>query len=169
MLAKKKSASAKKSAFGGALLGFEGQQIWEYLVSNDSDPAISAELRSRYGYILQRHLESIVEQAFFDAGRNKTQIPTNDMSVGGTRGEVRSWIPRNYVQVIYDSARVIARENAVWPNEDSLVAIEQLLGELRMGDLHDAFKDRMSRNVSRLRTEEPQESGADGNNLPSAK
>ena len=169
MLAKRKSATAKKSAVGGALLGFEGQQIWQYLVSNDSDPTISAELRSRYGYILQRHLESIVEQAFFDAQRNKTQIPTSDMNVGGTKGEVRSWIPVSYVQVIYESAQRIARENGVWPSEDCLAAIAQLLGELQMSDLHDTFKERMSRNISRLRADETQETGADGNNLPSPK
>ena len=163
MMAKRKSASAKKSAVGGALLGFEGQQIWQYLVSNDCDPTTSAELRSRYGYILQRHLESIVEQAFFDARRNKTEIPTNDMSVGGTKGEVRSWIPVSYVQVIYESAQRIARENAVWPSEDCLAVIAQLLGELQMGDLLDTFKERMSRNISRLRADDTQESGAGGN------
>mgnify|MGYP001180244904 CR=1 FL=1 len=169
VLATKRISETKKSAGGGTLLGFEGQQIWQYLVSDDSDPTTAAELRSRYGYILQRHLESIVEQAFFDSRRNKTQVPANDLNVGGTRGEVRSWLPGSYVQVIYDSAQKLAREDGVWPSEGCLAVVAKLLGELKMGDLHDTFKERMSTNMSRLRVDETQASSANGKGSLSSK
>ncbi|MBT3563002.1 MAG: hypothetical protein HN493_03595, partial [Gammaproteobacteria bacterium] len=51
---------------GGPLLGLLGKEIWDALSDQSAASERNTEVRKRYAYILQRHIEEIVEQGIYD-------------------------------------------------------------------------------------------------------
>ena len=90
---------------GGPLLGLLGKEIWDTLSDQLVSSERNTEVRKRYAYILQRHIEGIVEQGIYDARKGILEEPRPEASIGGTKGEVLSWIPAKYVKRLYNLGR----------------------------------------------------------------
>lgn len=86
---------------GGSLAGFRGKGIWDALESPSKHPAIIDQLRSRYAFVLARHIELVIDQGQLDRQRNKEAVPESSAPIGGLRGEIQSWLPQSYVQRFY--------------------------------------------------------------------
>ncbi len=90
---------------GGPLLGLLGREIWDTLSDQSASSERNTEIRKRYAYILQRHIEEIVEQGIYDARKGIQEEPSPEASIGGTKGEILSWIPAKYVKRLYNLGR----------------------------------------------------------------
>ncbi len=109
---------------GGPLLGLLGKEIWDALSDQSVAGERNTEIRKRYAYILQRHIEEIVEQGIYDAKKGIREEPEPEASIGGTKGEVLSWIPAKYVKRLYNLGRDLSSE------EEREVASETLQSEV---------------------------------------
>ena len=88
----RKSVKTMTRLSGGTLLGLMGKEIWEALSSAKLPEDRREELENRYVYILQRHIERVLEQGMFDHRKGKNETPSSEAAIGGTKGEVQSWI-----------------------------------------------------------------------------
>ena len=118
---RKAAPLAKK---GGPLLGLLGKEIWDALSDQSDASERITEVRKRYAYILQRHIEEIVEQGIYDAKKGIREEPEPEASIGGTKGEVLSWIPAKYVKRLYNVGQNLSSE------EEREVASEALKDEV---------------------------------------
>ncbi len=109
---------------GGPLLGLLGKEIWDALSDQSDASERITEVRKRYAYILQRHIEEIVEQGIYDAKKGIREEPEPEASIGGTKGEVLSWIPAKYVKRLYNVGQNLSSE------EEREVASEALKDEV---------------------------------------
>ena len=112
-------ASPQEGKKGGSLSGFRGKAIWDALENPGKHPGVIDQLRSRYAFVLARHIEQVIDQGQLDRQRNRESVPESSAPIGGLRGEVQSWLPQSYVQRFY---RV---------GGQSLTASEEELAELR--------------------------------------
>ena len=108
-----------KQSNGGSLSGFRGKAIWDALENPGKHPGVIDQLKSRYAFVLARHIEQVIDQGQLDRQRNREAVPESSAPIGGLRGEVESWLPQSYVQRFY---RV---------GIQSLTATEEELAELR--------------------------------------
>ena len=92
---------AEVGTTGGSLVGFRGKGIWDALRNPGKYPGIIDQLRSRYAFVLARHIEQVIDQGQLDRQRNTEAVPESSAAIGGLRGEVHSWLPQSYVQRFY--------------------------------------------------------------------
>lgn len=122
---------------GGSLSGFRGKGIWDALENPGKHPAIIEQLRSRYAFVLARHIESVIDQGQLDRQRNKEAVPESSAPIGGLRGEVQSWLPQSYVQRFYrvgiQSLTATAEELAELRSEVRGL-VDEILNRLHMAD-----------------------------------
>lgn len=86
---------------GGTLSGFRGKGIWDALQNPGKHPGAIDQLKSRYAFVLARHIEQVIDQGQLDRQRNKEAVPESNAPIGGLRGEIQSWLPQSYVQRFY--------------------------------------------------------------------
>ena len=122
---------------GGSLSGFRGKAIWDALENPGKHPSIIDQLRSRYAFVLARHIESVIDQGQLDRQRNKEAVPESSAPIGGLRGEVQSWLPQSYVQRFYrvgiQSLTATAEELAELRSEVRGL-VDEILNRLHMTD-----------------------------------
>jgi len=122
---------------GGSLSGFRGKAIWDALENPGKHPSIIDQLRSRYAFVLARHIESVIDQGQLDRQRNKEAVPESSAPIGGLRGEVQSWLPQSYVQRFYrvgiQSLTATAEELAELRSEVRGL-VDEILNRLHMAD-----------------------------------
>ena len=122
---------------GGSLSGFRGKAIWDALENPGNHPSIIDQLRSRYAFVLARHIESVIDQGQLDRQRNKEAVPESSAPIGGLRGEVQSWLPQSYVQRFYrvgiQSLTATAEELAELRSEVRGL-VDEILNRLHMTD-----------------------------------
>ena len=61
-------------AKGGSLSGFRGKAIWDALENPGKHPSIIDQLRSRYAFVLARHIESVIDQGSLIASATKNRF-----------------------------------------------------------------------------------------------
>ena len=122
---------------GGSLSGFRGKAIWDALENPGKHPSIIDQLRSRYAFVLARHIESVIDQGQLDRQRNNEAVPESSAPIGGLRGEVQSWLPQSYVQRFYrvgiQSLTATAEELAELRSEVRGL-VDEILNRLHMTD-----------------------------------
>ena len=122
---------------GGSLSGFRGKAIWDALENPSKHPSIIDQLRSRYAFVLARHIESVIDQGQLDRQRNREAVPESSAPIGGLRGEVQSWLPQSYVQRFYrvgiQSLTATAEELAELRSEVRGL-VDEILNRLHMTD-----------------------------------
>ncbi|MDG1230997.1 MAG: hypothetical protein P8P91_01935, partial [Pseudomonadales bacterium] len=83
-------------------------------------------------YILQRHIEEIVEQGIYDTIKGVREEPNPEASIGGTKGEVLSWIPPKHVKRLYNFGQDLSsdeqREIAAEALKDEVLEILKVIG-----------------------------------------
>jgi len=153
-----KSASASvraESPTTADILGLSGKDIWEFIVVGTEDTERLREVKRRFVFVLQRHLESILEQGFYDSKKGKVLIPTSEAKVGGLGGEIASWIPQNRVNEFYEIGQRLnfSGEDADVFRDIRLSLNESIASIVRELDLEikvEAFVDRLIGNIEPL-------------------
>ena len=148
----RKSVKTITRLSGGTLLGLMGKEIWEALASDKLPEERREELENRYAYILQRHIERVIEQGIFDNRKGKSEIPNQEVAIGGTKGEVQSWIPEKYVKTLYtiglDAARPVLEDEQTDILMDRIRdTIATMLSEVGLGNRLDSIFSRVRNNV----------------------
>jgi DNA-binding FrmR family transcriptional regulator len=65
------------------------------------DPSVLVEVRERYEMVLNKHIESIFQEAVKDGQRGLTGEPKNTKLITTLRGPVESWLPSAQVNTLY--------------------------------------------------------------------
>ena len=125
------------SAVQGRIPLWIPRQIWDALENPGKHPSIIEQLRSRYAFVLARHIESVIDQGQLDSQRNKESVPESSAPIGGLRGEVQSWLPQSYVQRFYrvgiQSLTATGEELAELRSEVHGL-VDEILNRLHMSD-----------------------------------
>ena len=148
----RKSVKTMTRLSGGTLLGLMGKEIWEAL-SSAKLRGPREELENRYVYILQRHIERVLEQGMFDHRKGKNETPSSEAAIGGTKGEVQSWIPQKYVKTLYAIGQETALPSLDGEQTDLLMdkiqgTIGAMLSDIGMQNRQRVLFNRVRNNVN---------------------
>lgn len=152
---KKLEALAKRSVAGQTstgranICGYAGKELYEVLQGKKESPEIIAEIKKGYIFYLTRHLEAALEQGMIDSQKSRPSDLGSEMAVGGTRGEITSWLPVDTLSKFYVFGRGIADSREGGSNEDELKAT---LNELVQGALSELDMRPYSSRVSEIIT-----------------
>lgn len=94
----------KEPAAVGPFAGLSSKKLWDAMtgrVPEGVDPSVLAEVRERYETVLQKHIESIFQEAVKDGQRGMTGEPKNTKLITTLRGAVESWLPSAQVNTLY--------------------------------------------------------------------
>ena len=149
----RKSVKTMTRLSGGTLLGLMGKEIWEALSSAKLPEDRREELENRYVYILQRHIERVLEQGMFDHRKGKNETPSSEAAIGGTKGEVQSWIPQKYVKTLYSIGQETALPSLDGEQTDLLMdkiqgTIGAMLSDIGMQNRQRVLFNRVRNNVN---------------------
>ena len=128
-LAKRAQLQSSQPTATGSILGYSGNDLYEVLKDQSDTPERLQEIRKRYVFYLSRHLEAVVEQGIIDAKRSQNSTISSEMAVGGTRGEVMSWLPQEVLAKLYSFGRGL---NYDQPSEQEKVELVRQLSLLVM-------------------------------------
>lgn len=148
-----KGKAPRQESVGEPLLGLRGKEIWDFLMGNAADIERQKELRKRFVFVLQRHVEGIIEQGLYDARKGKVNPPQSEANVGGTKGEIASWVPPNYVNEFYVLGQSLKEERDPADKLHDLeinlrAAISKIALELKLEVSSDALTQRIIGNVN---------------------
>ena len=88
----------------GPFAGLSSKKLWDAMtgrVPEGMDPSVLVEVRERYETVLQKHIESIFQEAVKDGQRGLTGEPKNTKQITTLRGPVESWLPSAQVNTLY--------------------------------------------------------------------
>lgn len=94
----------KEPASLGPFAGLSSKKLWDAMtgrVPEGMDPSVLVEVRERYEMVLQKHIESIFQEAVKDGQRGLTGEPKNTKLITTLRGPVESWLPSAQVNTLY--------------------------------------------------------------------
>jgi len=104
VLAKKASlpqAPQAPSSGLGHICGYAGKELYEVLRNKKETPEIIEEIKKSYVFYLSRHLEAALEQGMIDRKKSRPSELESEIAVGGTRGEILSWLPMETLSKFY--------------------------------------------------------------------
>lgn len=104
----KKSGSVQALAGRADICGYAGKELYEVLQAKKESPEIIEEIKKGYIFYLTRHLEAALEQGMIDSKKSRPSDLGSEMAVGGTRGEIVSWLPVDTLSKFYVFGRGIA-------------------------------------------------------------
>jgi hypothetical protein len=88
----------------GPFAGLSSKKLWDAMtgrVPEGMDPSVLVEVRERYEMVLNKHIESIFQEAVKDGQRGLTGEPKNTKLITTLRGPVESWLPSAQVNTLY--------------------------------------------------------------------
>ena len=149
-LEKKTTSHSKRKggAVTGDLLGLTGKEIWDFVVGEAEDVERVKEVKQKLVFVLQRHVEMILEQGLHDSRSGRISSPSSEASVGVFGEEITSWIPDSYSREFYEIGRSLnfsaeeddlMREARLSLNE----VVSSLVKELNLEIKIEAFVDRL--------------------------
>ena len=127
-------------------------QRWEKQVqfNQDQAPELIEEIKESYIFYLSRHLEAVLEQGMIDRKKSRPSELEPEIAVGGTRGEILSWLPIEILSKFYLFGRSI---NEQTDNNEGSAELKTKLNELvseALLEIHmGAYVNRMSDLISR--------------------
>ena len=127
LLAKKASTPQPPTSGLGHICGYAGKELYEVLRDRKETPELLEEIKKSYVFYLSRHLEAVLEQGMIDRKKSRPSELDSGMAVGGTRGEIVSWLPMSILSKFYTLGRGI-NEQA----DDGEVLAEQ---KIKLNDL----------------------------------
>ena len=150
MLARKASIPQPPSSGLGNICGYAGKELYEVLRDRKDTPELIEEIKESYVFYLSRHLEAVLEQGMIDRKKSRPSELEPEIAVGGTRGEILSWLPIEILSKFYLFGRSINEQTD--DNEGSAELktklnelVSEALLEIHMG----AYVNRMSDLISR--------------------
>ena len=123
-LAKKTAIPKVQQSGEGNILGFAGRSLYEVLKNQDDTAERMEEIKKSYAFYLSRHLEAVIEQGIIDRKKARPVELESEMAVGGTRGEIISWLPIEVLGNFYQFGSNLRQENV--EEEERKELVEQL-------------------------------------------
>ena len=149
-LAKKASIPQPPSSGLGNICGYAGKELYEVLRDRKDTPELIEEIKESYIFYLSRHLEAVLEQGMIDRKKSRPSELEPEIAVGGTRGEILSWLPIEILSKFYLFGRSI---NEHTDNNEGSAELKTKLNELvseALLEIHmGAYVNRMSDLISR--------------------
>ena len=149
-LAKKASVPQPPPSGLGNICGYAGKELYEVLRDRKDTPELIEEIKESYIFYLSRHLEAVLEQGMIDRKKSRPSELEPEIAVGGTRGEILSWLPIEILSKFYLFGRSI---NEQTDNNEGSVELKTKLNELvseALLEIHmGAYVNRMSDLISR--------------------
>ena len=154
ILAKKASVPQSQSIGSGNICGYAGKDLYEVLRDRKETPELIEEIKKSYVFYLSRHLEAALEQGMIDQKKSRPSELESDMAVGGTRGEIHSWMPIETLSKFYVFGRSINEETTKQTDNSELNKklsglVNEALSEIHMGSYVDRMTDLISRKYLR--------------------
>ena len=110
-LAKNASKPKIQRSGTGTILGYAGNSLYEVLKNQGDSPERIEEIKKSYVLYLSRHLEAVIEQGIIDQKKTHPMELESEMAVGGTRGEIISWLPIGMLAKFYQFGRNLHQES----------------------------------------------------------
>ena len=150
LLARKASISQPPSSALGNICGYAGKELYEVLRDRKDTPELIEEIKESYIFYLSRHLEAVLEQGMIDRKKSRPSELEPEIAVGGTRGEILSWLPIEILSKFYLFGRSINEQTDNNEGSAELTTklnelVSEALLEIHMG----AYVNRMSDLISR--------------------
>ena len=147
-----KSANSKSvHQTNGHICGYAGKELFDVLRDRKESPQLIEEMKKSYVFYLSRHLEAALEQGIIDRKKSRPSELECEIAVGGTRGEIISWLPMEVLSKFYVFGRGIDKISD--DGNDDVLELESKLKELVADALSqlnmDAYTERMSDLISR--------------------
>ena len=147
-----KSANSKAvHQTNGHICGYAGKELFDVLRDRKESPQLIEEMKKSYVFYLSRHLEAALEQGIIDRKKSRPSELECEIAVGGTRGEIISWLPMEVLSKFYVFGRGI--EKISDDGNDDVPELELKLKDLvedALSQLNmDAYAERMSDLISR--------------------
>ena len=138
-LAKKASIPKVQQSGEGNILGFTARSLYEVLKNQGDTPERMEEIKKSYVFYLSRHLEAVIEQGIIDQKKARPVELESEMAVGGTRGEIISWLPLEVLRKIYQFGSNLRQENVEEEERKELiehlgVLVDEALTAVNMKD-----------------------------------
>ena len=150
LLARKASIPQPPSSGLGNICGYAGKELYEVLRDRKDTPELIEEIKESYIFYLSRHLEAVLEQGMIDRKKSRPSELEPEIAVGGTRGEILSWLPIEILSKFYLFGRSI---NEQTDNNEGSAELKTKLNELvseALLEIHmGAYVNRMSDLISR--------------------
>ena len=150
LLARKASIPQPPSSGLGNICGYAGKELYEVLRDRKDTPELIEEIKESYIFYLSRHLEAVLEQGMIDRKKSRPSELEPEIAVGGTRGEILSWLPIEILSKFYLFGRSI---NEQTDNNEGSAELKTKLNELvseALMEIHmGAYVNRMSDLISR--------------------
>ena len=127
LLAKKASIPQPPSSGLGNICGYAGKELYEVLRDRKDTPELIEEIKESYIFYLSRHLEAVLEQGMIDRKKSRPSELEPEIAVGGTRGEILSWLPIEILSKFYLFGRSI---NEQTDNNEGSAELKTKLNEL---------------------------------------
>ena len=111
----------------GSILGFSGKELFDVLKNGSDTQEHLIEIKKSYVFYLSRHLESAIEQGIIDQKQSKSTDMESEMAVGGTRGDVNSWLPIETLSKFYSFGKSL---KTTMESDDEATEVKENLGQL---------------------------------------
>ena len=148
-LAKKASIPQVERSGTGNILGYAARSLYEVLKNLGDTPERIEEIKKSYAFYLSRHLEAVIEQGIIDQKKTRPMELESEMAVGGTRGDIMSWLPIEVLAKFYQFGANLRRENVEEEEKGELaeqlgVLIDEALTTVNMKDYGGRMSDLIS-------------------------
>ena len=152
----KKNTSNALPAPQGSIYGYAGKELFEMLKGRNEEREKIAEIKKSYIFYLTRHLEAALEQGLIDAEKSRSSDLQSEMAVGGTRGEIMSWLPVAVLAKFYAFGRDLVGQSDQGDDAEELKAslnllVSDFLAEIDMA----SYAPRVSEVIARKYINEP--------------
>jgi hypothetical protein len=148
-LAKKGSIPKTQQSGEGNILGFTALSLYEVLKNQGDTSERLVEIKKSYAFYLSRHLEAAIEQGIIDQKKSHPVELESEMAVGGTRGEIISWLPLEVLRKFYQFGSYLRQENVEEEEKKELakklgVLVDEALTIVNMKDYGVRMSDLIS-------------------------
>ena len=111
----------------GNIFGYAARSLYDVLKNEGDTTERIEEIKKSYAFYLSRHLEAVIEQGIIDQKKTRPLELEPEMAVGGTRGEIISWLPLGVLKKFYKFGSDLRQDNL---GEGEKEELEEQLGML---------------------------------------